>query len=241
MHDLGHLGARKIIGFGDGSVFITETVLYSLIVAAVLIIFALVSTRKMERDPKGLQAFAELIVEFTYKLVSDNMGKHNIAFAPYIGTLFLFLILGNAMGLWGFRPVTADVNTTFALAGITFMLIQYNSIRSRTIKGHLKHMCEPYPFMFPLKIIEEISFPISLSFRLFGNILGGMIVMALIFTGLESISHKLHLPIPVLEAVIPLPANIFFDIFEPILQAFIFTMLSMVFIGMAIATHEDHH
>ncbi|MBR0599187.1 F0F1 ATP synthase subunit A [Sinanaerobacter chloroacetimidivorans] len=241
MHDLSNLGARKIIGFGDGSVFITETVLYSLIVAVVLIIFAFVSTRKMERYPKGLQAVAELIVEFTYKLVGDTMGKQNLAFAPYIGTLFLFLLLGNSMGLWGFRPVTADVNTTFALALITFMLIQYNSIKSRTLKGHLKHMADPYPFMFPLKVIEEVSFPISLAFRLFGNILGGMIVMALIFTGLGSISHKLHLPIPFLEAVIPLPANIFFDIFEPILQAFIFTMLSMVFIGMAIATHEDHH
>lgn len=240
MHNLSHLGPRKIIGFGDGSVFITETVFFAVIVAVILIIFALASTRKLERNPKGLQGIAELIVEFTYKLVGDTMGKHNLVFAPYIGTLFLFLILGNSMGMWGFRPVTADVNTTFALASITFMLIQFNSIRSRTLKGHFKHMMQPYPFMFPLKIIEEVSFPISLSFRLFGNILGGMIVMALIFSGLESASHMLHLPIPLLEAIIPLPANIFFDIFEPILQAFIFTMLSMVFIGMAIATHEDH-
>lgn len=241
MHDLNNLGARKIIGFGDGSVFITETVLYSVVVALILIVFALLSTRKMERYPKGLQAVAELIVEFTYKLVGDTMGKHNLSFAPYIGTLFLFLILGNSLGLWGFRPITADVNTTFALSLITFFLIQYNSIKTRTLKGHLKHMAEPYPFMFPLKIIEEISLPISLGFRLFGNILGGMIVMALIFTALGGLSHKLHLPVPIFEAVIPLPFNIFFDIFEPILQAFIFTMLSMVFIGMAIATHEDHH
>lgn len=241
MHDLSNLGPRKIIGFGDGSVFITETVFFAIIVGIVLIIFALVSTRNMKRDPKGLQAVAELIVEFTYKMVGDTMGKHNLAFAPYIGTLFMFLLIGNALGLFGFRPITADVNTTFALSTITFMLIQYNSIKSRTLKGHLQHMADPYPFMFPLKLIEEISFPVSLAFRLFGNILGGMIVMALIFTGLSSICHKLHLPIPFLEAVIPLPANIFFDIFEPILQAFIFTMLSMVFIGKAIATHDDHH
>lgn len=241
MHDLNNLGPRIIFSFGeDSSFFITESVLFGAIVAIVIIIFALVSTRKLERDPKGLQGFAELIVEFVYNLVGDTMGKHNEKFAPYIGTLFMFLLLGNSMGMWGFRPVTADVNVAFALGIITFCLIQFNDFKTKGLKGKLKHMCDPYPFMFPLKIIEEVSFPISLSFRLFGNILGGMIVMALIFNGLGSVSHMIHLPIPFLEAVIPLPANLFFDIFEPILQAFIFTMLSMVFISMAIVTHEDH-
>jgi F-type H+-transporting ATPase subunit a len=106
-------------------------------------------------------------------------------------------------------------------------------------------MAEPYPFMFPLKVIEEISLPVSLSFRLFGNIFGGVIIMALIFGGLHSASEALlgGIPfigeIPWLQAVIPLPANAFFDIFEPLLQAFIFTMLTMVFVSMAVVSHED--
>jgi F-type H+-transporting ATPase subunit a len=95
--------------------------------------------------------------------------------------------------------------------------------------------------MLPIKVLEEFTFPISLSFRLFGNILAGVIIMALVFSGLGYLSEEiLHLPIPVFEAVLPLPLNAFFDIFEPILQAFVFSMLSMSFIAKAIATHEDH-
>lgn len=243
MHDLNHLGPRIIVGFGDGSVFITETVFFAMIVAAVMIALAFWSTRRMEQQPKGKQVIVEMIVEGIYKLTEGAMGKHNSHFAPYVGTLFIFLLLANSLGMWGFRPVTADVNTAFALSLTTAFLMQYNGIRTMGFIGKIKHMSSPYPFMFPLKIIEELSFPISLGFRLFGNILGGAIVMALIFTALETGSHALHLPIPLLQAVIPLPFNLFFDVFEPILQAFIFTMLTMVFVSMEIIIHgtEDHH
>ncbi len=243
MHDLNHLGPRIIVGFGDSGIFITETVFFAVIVAVIMIGLALWSTRRMEQQPKGKQVVVEYIVESIYSLTEGAMGKHNSHFAPYIGTLFIFLLFSNSLGMWGFRPVTADVNTAFALSLTTFFLIQYNGFRSMGFIGKIKHMSSPYPFMFPLKIIEELSFPISLGFRLFGNILGGAIVMALIFTSLESASHALHLPIPLLQAVIPLPANLFFDVFEPILQAFIFTMLTMVFISMEIIIHgkEDHH
>jgi len=240
---MGHfgIGPRIIVSFGDGALFITETVFFGIIVAAVIIILALWSTRKMEKFPKKKQVIAELIVESVYNLTKGTMGAHNIRFAPYIGTLIMFLVFANMLGLFGFRPVTADVNTTFALSILTFFLVQYNSFKSMGFKGKLKHMCDPYPFMFPLKIIEMLSQPISLGFRLFGNILGGVIVMELIFAALHSASEALHLPIPFLTAIIPLPGNFFFDIFEPIVQAYIFTMLTMVFISMEIIIHGDEH
>ncbi|MGL4483806.1 MAG: F0F1 ATP synthase subunit A, partial [Anaerovoracaceae bacterium] len=136
---------------------------------------------------------------------------------------------------------TADVNTAFAMSGITFILIQRQAIKSYGVRGKLKEMCEPYFFMFPLKIIEQVSFPISLAFRNFGNILGGFIIMELLFEALAGLSHKLGLEIPVFVAVIPLPANLFFDLFEPILQSFIFIMLTMVFISMEMAVHGEKH
>lgn len=238
MHDIENLGPRIISIIGG--LEITETVYFGIIVAVVIIIFALLSTRKMKQEPKGLQAVAELIVETVYNLVAGSMGKNRLNYAPYIGSLFLFLILGNMLGLFGLRPTTSDVNMTFAMAILTFLIIQGSSIKYNGIKGYFKHFAEPYPFMVPIKIIEEISFPVSLGFRLFGNILGGVIIMALIFNGLGWLSHNLlHSGIPWLEAMIPLPANAFFDIFEPILQAFIFTMLTMVFIAKGIMTHDD--
>ncbi len=241
MHDLSNLGPRIILGFGDGSIFVTETVFFAIIIAIAMTILAFWMTHNMQRQPKGKQVVAEFIVQGIYKLVEDTMGKHNSNFAPYIGTLFIFLLFSNSLGIFGFRPVTADVNTAFALALTTAFLMQYNGFKTMGFIGKIKHMSSPYPFMFPLKVIEELSFPISLGFRLFGNILGGAIVMALVFTSLETASEALHLPIPILQAVIPLPANFFFDIFEPILQAFIFTMLTMVFISMEIVIHGAKH
>jgi F-type H+-transporting ATPase subunit a len=245
MHDLNHIGPRVIVQFGDSGIYITETVIFGWIVAAVLIILALWSAHNLQRIPKGKQVIAEFVVKSVYDLVTGTMGKHCEKFAPYMGSLFLFILLGSMHGMLGLRPITADVNMTFALSGATFLIIQYNGFKTMGFVGKLKHMADPYPFIFPLKIIEELSFPISLSFRLFGNILGGVIIMALIFNGLHGLSEALlgRIPfigeIPWLQAIIPLPANAFFDIFEPIVQAFIFTMLTMVFVSMAVVSHED--
>ena len=235
-----HIGPQIVIKFDNG-IFITNTVCFGIIVAVILIVLALWATRRMKKVPDGKQVIAEIVVEGVYNMVTATMGPKGINYAPYIGTLFFFVLFSNMLGLFGQRPVTADVNTTFALAAITFVLIQRQALKSYGLIGKMKEMAQPYPFMFPLKIIEQLSFPISLSFRLFGNILGGVIVIEMLLEGLATASEALHLPIPLLDAVIPMPANFFFDIFEPVLQAFIFTMLTMVFITMEIATRDEEH
>ena len=244
------LGPRIIILFDNG-VYITETVFWAVIVAVILIIFAFVSTRKLERDPKGIQAVAELIVEMVYKFVKDTMGKHNLKFAPYIGTLFIFLILCNALGLLGQRAATADMNFTFAMGLLVFFLIQYNSIKSKGICGYMKHFTGPAGipplmkiFMVPINIIEELVFPVSLSFRIFGNILAGVIVVELWFHFMSFVSTKIFpealsamglYPFQFVTGLLP---QAFFDIFEPFLQAFVFSMLTMSFIARAIVIHS---
>jgi F-type H+-transporting ATPase subunit a len=247
MEDLSNIGPKVFMRFDNG-LYITETVVANVIVAIILILLALWLTSDLKEKAKGKQIIAEMIVKGIYDLVSGAMGKHCLKFAPYMGTLFIFIIFGNMLGLFGFRPTTADVNMTFALAAMTFLLVQYNGFKTMGFLGKLKHMCDPLPFMFPLKVIEEVALPISMSFRLFGNILGGVIIMGLIKNGLYGMTEavigvmpsigELHLPF--FQAIIPLPANLFFDLFEPVLQAFIFTLLTMVFVGMAVVTHADH-
>ena len=230
------LGPRIIIRFSNG-LYITETLCWAVIVAVALIILTLIATRNLKRDPKGLQVFVEVIVEYVYKFVKNNMGKHNMAFAPFIGTIFLFLLFSNALGLIGQRAATADMNFAFSMGLTVFFVIQYNSIRSRGILGYLKHFAEPVIFMVPIKIIEELVFPVSLSFRLFGNILAGVIIIHIFLGMMSSMSSSIGLPIPLLQAVTPLPAMAFFDMFEPVLQAFVFSMLTMVFVARAIVVH----
>ena len=237
------LGPRIIILFDNG-MYITESVFWAIIVAVGMIIFTFAATRNLQRDPKGIQGVAELIVEIVYKFVKDNMGKHNLGFAPYIGTLFFFLILCNALGLIGQRAATADMNFTFAMGFLVFFLIQYNSIKSKGIKSYFKHFAEPFPFMVPIKIIEEIVFPVSLSFRIFGNILAGVIIVELWMHFMAFVSEKVFpaalgaMGLHPFQAVTSLIPQAFFDIFEPFLQAFVFSMLTMSFIARAITVHN---
>lgn len=227
------LGARIIITFGDGKVFLSESILLGVIVAVVVAVLGIWLGSNLKTVPKGKQVFTELIVGWIYKFTNNNVGKGNECYAPYVGTIFAFCLFGSMLGLVGLRPITADVNVTFALSILTFLIIQGSEIKKFGIIGKVKHMCDPYPFMFPLKIIEEVTLPVSLGFRLFGNILGGMIVVDLWLNFMTYLSDYMS-SVPFLRAVLVLPLNGFFDIFEPIIQTFIFTLLTMTFLGIGI-------
>lgn len=226
------LGPRIIFSIADGKVLITESTVLGLIIAVILAVLGIWLGSGLKTVPKGKQIIAEAIVGWIYKYTRENMGEENEHFAPYIGTIFLFILCGSSLGLFGLRPVTADLNVTFALSGMTFLLIQYNAVRTLGLKGRLHEMCDPYPFMFPLKIIEDVTLPISLGMRLFGNILGGLIVVELWFNLMEYLSSFLT-EIPFLRAITVLPLNGFFDMFEPAVQTYIFTMLTMIFLQSA--------
>ena len=224
------LGSRIILNLGG--IDITESTLFGIAIAVVLGIVGIWLGSGLKTIPKGKQVIAELIVGWIYKFTTDSMGKENENFAPYIGSVFAFIICGSSLGVLGIRPITADLNVTFALSGLTFILIQANGIRKLGIRGRLQEMCDPYPFMFPLKILEDLTLPVSLSLRLFGNILGGVIVVDLWMYLMEYLSSFLT-EIPFLRAVTVLPLNAFFDMFEPAIQTYIFTMLTMVFLQSA--------
>lgn len=223
-------GPRVI--FEIGTIPVTETVVVTWIIMAVLIVLSIAFTRNFEKVPKGAQNVVEMIVDTLNKFTIQTMGEDKKGFAPYMGTLFIFLIVANLIGLLGLRPPTADINTTFALSILTFTLTVGNGIRRKGIGTYLKGFFEPMPFLLPLNILGEIANPISLSFRLFGNIVGGLIIMSLVYGGLAGLSTKIGLAtIPIFQVGIPAALHAYFDIFSGLLQSFIFVMLSMVFIS----------
>lgn len=211
---------------------VTETVIVSWIVMAVIIGLILFLTHNMTKtNPGKRQIIAEWIVTTFNKLVKDSMGSQNVRFAPYMTTIFMFSIFGSLISLVGLRPVTGDFNTTFAWALITFIMIQVCKIKNSGFLGYLKSFTEPIKFLTPLNIISEISTPVSMSFRHFGNIASGIVITQLLYYALTSASNAIGLNFPIFAVAVPSVLSIYFDLFTGFMQAFIFTMLSMAYIG----------
>ncbi len=220
--------------FGIAGFDLTETVVNMWLVMAFIIIIAIIATRNLKIRPGKVQIIAEMVYNGIKDLLVSSMGEKNLGFLPYMGSLILFLAISNISGVFGLRPATADFNTTFALAILTFILIQSNGIIHKGVGGYLKGYFEPMPFLFPINVIGEVANPISLAFRLFGNIIGGLIIMSLLYSGLSYISGAIiNIGVPFLAVGIPVAFHMYFDLFSGLLQSLIFTMLTMVFISMA--------
>lgn len=207
-------------------IYIHDSVINSWVIVILLSILCIVVSRKIKKanideKPSGLLNVMEIFVEGIQSLVKATMGPTRIGFAPFIGTLVMFLVCANLFGLLGFTPPTSDYNVTLALAIITTVLIHFFGIKTNGIGSYLKGFFEPFPLLFPINLLGEIATPISLSFRLFGNILSGVIIMSLVYSALNSISMFITpFVAPVLHA--------YFDLFSGLIQTFIFAMLTMV-------------
>ncbi|MFT4326959.1 MAG: F0F1 ATP synthase subunit A [Candidatus Woesearchaeota archaeon] len=212
---------------------ITETIQNTWIIMGVLIVFALfirLSIKKFNKIPSGVQNFVEFIVESFTNFTTSVMGKHNVKFAAFYMSMFLFILLANLSGLFALRPPTADIATTFALAITTFFMIHSFGIMSKGIVNYIKDFFKPMFLLFPINVIGELAVPVSLAFRLFGNILGGTIIMALVYS----------IPFWPMHAIgVPAILHAYFDLFAGLLQSFIFVMLSMTFVSNAIQEDES--
>lgn len=203
--------------------YLTSTHVALVIVSAVLIILAVIVNKKvmkMEDDetPDGLVNVFELAVEAVDNMVQGIMGRHGTKFRNYIATVMIFALLCNISGLFGLRPPTADYGVTLSLGMLTFFIIHYNGIKSNGI-SHFTGLFKPL-LLSPINIIGEIATPLSLSLRLFGNILSGTVMMGLIY-GL--------LP-PAVKTGMPGILHIYFDLFSGCIQAYVFCMLTMVYV-----------
>lgn len=208
------------VNLGGFDVSIPQSVVVTWGVMLFLVILSIIFTRKLEVVPKGKQAVFESFYTFIYGLFYDILGERGKRYIPYLMTVLLYLGISNMLGLIGIAPPTKDLNVTAGLALMSIVLVQYAGIHQRGVGGWIKHFTHPLALITPMNILELAIRPVSLCMRLFGNVLGAYIVMELI--------------IYCVPAVVPLAASAYFDIFDGLLQAYVFCFLTSLFIQESI-------
>lgn len=204
------------IPIGDG-IPVYESVVVTWIIMAVMVIAAIILTRGMRIDHiSKRQAIAETIVTKLTDFVSGMVGEKGKAYVPYLATVLLYIGLANLIGLFGFKSPTKDLNVTVALAAMSIILVEVAGIYHLGVKKWLHKFSEPVAVVTPINILEVFTRPLSLCMRLFGNVLGAFVIMELV---------KMVCPL-----VAPAVLSIYFDIFDGLLQAYVFVFLTSLYI-----------
>lgn len=246
-------GPRILVEFSlfGMDVRITQTVLSSFLVMMTLILLSWRLGKGLQKRPTRRQVVVEKAYTMLDNLVRETMGEHNAKFTPYIGALFLSSVGGTLISLFGgvFRSATADLSTTVTWALVTTGMVWYYNIKNNGFLGWLKGFTEPVVVMTPMNIISEIAQPISMSFRHFGNIAGGGVLTSLIYAALAAASslvlgwipNEVISSIPIFQVGIPAFLSIYFDLFSGCIQALVFCMLTMVYVGSACPPPEEQN
>lgn len=200
----------------------SETLQTAFVVTIILIVLALIVRfgvfRNFKAVPKGVQNVLELAVESVSKFTHSILGDYGNSLAPYILTLFTFIIGTGLCEYLGVRSPATDLNCTIGMALITFVLIIAYSIRYKGVVGWLKTYAEPNPVMIPINIVSAVATPVSLACRLFGNMFSGLVVMDMLYGALGYFAIG-----------IPAIASLYFIMFHLGMQSYVFTMLTMSF------------
>ena len=204
-----------------GGIPVADSVVVTWIVMAVLLALSLVLTRNLRvRSPGRVQAALEWAVQFLYSFVKTNIGTHWRPFAPWLGTVALYIGVSNLIGIFGLTPPTKDISVTAALAVMSMLLIYGAQFRYNGPLGGLKKFAEPMPLLLPINLMEVVIRPLALCMRLFGNILGAYIIMEML---------KFVAPV-----ILPAVFSIYFDLFDGLIQTVVFVFLTTLFTGEGI-------
>lgn len=217
-----------------------DVVWSTLIAGAIVIVLGLIAARRARSGVPGkLQLFFETVVDQVSQLVESTVGPAGVRIVPLALALFLFILTANWLevipsilrdGKTEYLPSpTASVNLAYAMALIVIVIVHTASIRARGLRGYVKHYFQPFPFFFPINVIEEITKPITLALRLFGNLFAGTLMLLLIAALL-----------PVFIVPVADVAWKVFDMFIGFIQAFIFALLTIVYYGMATTVEAEH-
>lgn len=215
-------GVLKYQMFGQ-DFWITTTTIGMWIVSLIILLIAVLANRTLKRATDVPGAFQNAL-EYAYDMLANMtggiLGGNAKKFVNYIGTIFLFILLSNLSGLLGLRAPTADYGVTFLLGMFTFFIVNYQGIKNRGVR-HFTSLFEPTPILFPINLIGELANPLSISLRLFANLLSGVIIMGLWY-GMMPIFVNIG---------IPAALHVYCDLFSGCIQTYVFCMLTMVYIN----------
>lgn len=225
--------------------YITEVQVTSLAVIISITGLALYLTHGIKVVPDSKrQLVAEYIVEKVNGLIQDNMGSQYMAFAPFIAAIMGISAFSSLSSLLGLFPPTSDMNIVAGWGILVFIIITHYKLKGG-IFPYVKGFFEPVPIFAPFNIIGELATPVSMSFRHYGNVLSGVVIATLINSALGGLSKMLlgWLPgflgdIPFLRVGIPAVLSVYFDVFSGLMQAFIFAMLTMLYVATGFPEEE---
>ncbi len=204
-----------------GGVGIHESVIVTLFISILLLVLGLVLTSGFRvENPSRRQLAVEAFVLWLQKFYEGPLSPKGKRYAPYMMTIACYVALANIFYVFGIKPPTKDLTVTAALAVMSIVLVQMAGIQTKGVKGWLHSFLEPMPAMLPMNILELFIKPVSLCMRLFGNVLGAFIIMCMI-EGLVRI-------------IIPVPFSLYFDFFDGLIQVYVFTLLTSMYIAEAV-------
>ena len=204
-----------------GGIDVMESVVVTWIIMAIMMIASLILVHGLKvRNISKKQAALESGMSFIYDFFEGLLGKEGKAYIPYLITVVIYIGIANMIGLLGFKSPTKDLNVTVSLAVMSIVLVEVAGIRKKGVRGWIKSFAEPIAIIAPINVLELFIRPLSLCMRLIGNVLGAIVVMALI-------KHLLPL-------IVPLPFSFYFDIFDGVIQAYVFVFLTSLYIKEAI-------
>ncbi|MDZ7673320.1 MAG: F0F1 ATP synthase subunit A [Halanaerobiales bacterium] len=206
--------------FGKSYLPVTDTLIVGWISVVLILILSRYLTKDLKVRPEGKQNIAELLITAIHDQIEPMLPGEGWKFLPLIATLFIYVGFSNLIGLIpGSTSPTGDLNTTLGLALVVFLISHYAGMKEKGVWGYIKSFGEPVIFLLPLNIVSEFAKPISHSFRLFGNIVGGGIIITLIYQAAPGL--------------IPVPLHAWFDLFIGLIQALIFGMVAISYISVA--------
>jgi F-type H+-transporting ATPase subunit a len=214
---------KILASFNIGSIKIdiTSNMVVQWSIIFVLFLIAFFATRNLKIKPNKRQVVVESVYNTIKNFVCDNVGSEYAKLVPFLGSMAIFLLVMNLIGLIGVEPPTKSLGVTIGMAIVTFIVVQGYAIKHHGVKSYMKGYLSPIALMLPLNILERIILPVSLSLRLFGNIMAGTFIIGLVYESLEKVTWLAQIGLPI-------ALHGYFDIFDGVIQMVIFIMLTMI-------------